>query len=41
MAGEKAIEEQLKVFEQQNPKKRQMVEDKLHLIEEGHRDVYV
>lgn len=39
--GEKAIEKQLGEFEKESPKRRKFIEDKLNLIEQGHRDVYV
>lgn len=39
--GEAAIQKQLEIFEKENPKKRKFVEDKLKLIQQGKRDVYV
>lgn len=41
IVGEKAIENQLKAFEKENPKRRQFIQEKLDLIEHGQRDVYV
>lgn len=39
--GEKAIEKQLAEFGKESPERRKFVEDKLKLIEQGKRDVYV
>ncbi|GAQ24156.1 MULTISPECIES: [FeFe] hydrogenase H-cluster radical SAM maturase HydG [Tepidanaerobacter] len=39
--GEAAIQKQLEAFEKESPERRKYVEDKLKLIEQGQRDVYV
>lgn len=39
--GEAAIQKQLEAFEKESPARRKYVEDKLKLIEQGQRDVYV
>jgi 2-iminoacetate synthase len=41
ISGEKAIENQLKAFEKESPERRQFIQKKLDLIEQGQRDVYV
>lgn len=39
--GENVIKKELDMIEKENPARRKLVEDKLKLIEEGQRDVYV
>lgn len=39
--GEAAIQKQLEAFEKESPARRKYVEDKLKLIEQGQRDIYV
>ncbi|WP_213997372.1 [FeFe] hydrogenase H-cluster radical SAM maturase HydG [Tepidanaerobacter syntrophicus] len=39
--GEAAIQKQLEAFEKESPERRKYVEDKLKLIEQGQRDIYV
>ncbi|MDD3840651.1 MAG: [FeFe] hydrogenase H-cluster radical SAM maturase HydG [Clostridia bacterium] len=39
--GERAIQKQLEVFERESPERREYVKNKLKLIEQGQRDVYV
>ena len=39
--GENVIKKELDMLEKENPARRKLVEDKLKLIEEGQRDVYV
>lgn len=39
--GEAAIQKQLEAFEKESPARRRYVEDKLKLIEQGQRDIYV